>query len=354
MNYKNVLIISHQLTRTGAALAALDLACCLKKTGQCQVEVVSLKEGSLRKDFESNKINVNVCESLLDDAAFIEKLCGKYDFVVVNTLQCTPIVSYMASRGEIVYWWIHENRMHFEQIDSYLRNMKFGDNVKVLSAGQYVSELVDEYIGVESMILNIQIQDWPKTIDDSHQKVRFAQVGLFDGMKGQEVLISALTKLPANIMNRIEIYFVGDTENANPQILGLITNTQRLYKNIMIMPGMNREEMSQFYDLVDCVVVPSRIESMSAVMIEGFMKRKVCICTDTTGISRYMKPDLDGFVFPVNDGEALAAIIQKIVELNDKNQLDTIRNNGRRIYEDNFTEKIFEKKVIDIFKINCQ
>lgn len=344
-----ILIITHQLTRTGAALAAYDLANALRK--ECSVDIVALKDGPLKEEYSKLGMNLTILPNLINDIQGCEVLLRKYDCVVANTLQCTPIVEYMGNNGEKVFWWIHENVMHFEQIKEYLATMEIPSNVDILSAGMYVEELVTKYLNKTSQILNIKIQDRPREVVENHDCFRIAQVGLFDGMKGQETLIAAMTRFSEDMLRGTEIYFVGDVAHGNPEILGVIEKAQNIFGNVYVMDSLSRDEMSQFYDMVDCVVVASRMESMSAVALESFMKRKLCVCTDTAGASRYITDGHNGYVFPMGDTDRLATILKEIYVM-PQNQYDQKVNRAREIYDKYFDEAIFEANIRQIFGLN--
>lgn len=47
-------------------------------------------------------------------------------------------------------------------------------------------------------------------------------------------------------------------------------------------------------------------------IIEAMMFGKVCITTETTGISDYIDHNVNGFIIPVNDSDALAAQMEWI------------------------------------------
>lgn len=345
-----VLIVSHQLSRTGAPGAVYDLSQYLIEHNYT-IDIISPQDGELRADFETLDVSVHIIPDLNDNVAFLDALKGKYAFIVVNTLACAPVVSFFSGSDEHVFWWIHENIILFEQIKEYLARLCLDNNITLLAAGRYVHNLIEQYMHRSSKILNICIPDSPPQPVIPHNAVRFIQVGLIDGMKGQEILLMAILKLPQAILQQCEFYFLGDWNKANEQIAGLIRRTAALYPCIHCLPAISRDELYSLYDEIDCIVVASKAESMSAVMIEGFMKEKICICTDSAGICAYMHDGTDGYIFPSGNAAKLAENIVKTVEQYNLPCMDNLRHSGRKIYEENFSPEVFKKNVDKIFMI---
>lgn len=344
---QKILLVTHQFSRTGAPGALFNLALLLQKYGYT-IDIISLKDGPLGDEFKHHGISSSIVPSLMDDNRAMESLLGTYDFIVVNTLACTPLVAFFCNIPEKVFWWIHENELLFQQISSYLAHLKLADNIQILSAGKYVQKLIQKYMNQPSEILNISIPDSPTESLPAHNTIRFAQIGLIDGMKGQEIFVGAILSLPEQIRNQCEFYICGDLTTANPDILNLIRSASKIFPCIHLLDSMNRKSLYRFYDTIDCIVVPSRIESMSAVMIEGFMKKKICICSDNTGISSYMENGINGFIFKTNDSHELSDTITHVVQ--SFQSMESIKNEGRKIYDSFFSEPCFEHVVRKIFK----
>lgn len=340
---KQILLITHQLSYTGAPVALMQLAETLLENG-FTVDVISLKDGEQKIQYDKLGIACWVIENLTQNEEELEKLLGVYDAIIVNTLAGALICQFLSGKDENVYWWIHENELLFEQIKGYLKQLKLEKNIRVLAAGYYVQEQIKKYMACDSKVLNICIPDIRKqSATYKHDKIRFAQIGLIDGMKGQEVFLGAILSLPEEIRSCCEFYICGSMQTANKEIIEMIKRAQKLFPCIHLLDSMEQVQLYEFYEEIDCIVVPSRIESMSAVMVEGFMKEKVCICTATTGISKYMDNGTNGFIFPVGDIEALKDIMKYIV-INYKKLCD-VKQEGRKIYEKYFSPKCFRKKV---------
>lgn len=339
---KQILIVTHQLSYTGAPIALMQLAKVLLTKGYT-IEIISLKDGEQKYQYDQLGISTWVIEDFAQNENEKKKLIGIYDAIIVNTLAGASICQYLSGKDEKVYWWIHENELLFEQIKGYLEQLKLEKNIHIWAAGYYVQALIKKYISYEADILNICIPDSYTGEVKKHDKIRFIQIGLIDGMKGQEILLAAILALPETIRNECEFYICGSLEKANKQILDTIKRAQAVFPCLHLIDCMEQEKVLQLYDEIDCVVVPSRIESMSAVMVEGFMKGKICICTTTTGISKYIDNGVNGYVFPMGDSVALSNIMAYVV--NNFGDLESVGREGRQIYKKYFSIESFEKSI---------
>lgn len=106
---------------------------------------------------------------------------------------------------------------------------------------------------------------------------------------------------------------------------------------------INHDDFLKFMNKINSVVITSIEESTSLVSVEGLMMKKVVICSNGCGISRYIKNHEDGFTFPVRASDKLLEIIKYVIDNNKK--LDMIRQHGRIIYENNYSFEIFKKKL---------
>ena len=111
---------------------------------------------------------------------------------------------------------------------------------------------------------------------------------------------------------------------------------------------LSRARVMELYQRIDVVVAPSRMDSMPIAVIEGMMNRKVCIVSDTTGISRYINNRINGFVFKNGDIHELAKSMEWAIQNPDK--WSNIVNEARKIYESYFTLDKLESNIKDVEK----
>ncbi len=64
---KNILVITHQLSRTGAPIVLLDMIHVFWRCG-FQIEVITMLDGELREELEKMQIPITVQEHFLQQA----------------------------------------------------------------------------------------------------------------------------------------------------------------------------------------------------------------------------------------------------------------------------------------------
>ena len=84
-NNNEILLLSHELSRTGAPIVLRDLAVVLKEMGY-SVLVVSFRDGELKEDYEKNDIPIMVYDNQDIEPDFIDRLVADYNIWIVNTL----------------------------------------------------------------------------------------------------------------------------------------------------------------------------------------------------------------------------------------------------------------------------
>ena len=99
---------------------------------------------------------------------------------------------------------------------------------------------------------------------------------------------------------------------------------------------MSREEIEKAYrDDIDIVVCASRSETMSIVITEGMMHRKICITSKNAGIIDYIEDGVNGYAFTSDDYEELSDKMKWIIEK--YGSLNDVRDKARNTYLQNFT-----------------
>ena len=110
---------------------------------------------------------------------------------------------------------------------------------------------------------------------------------------------------------------------------------------------MPREKLFEWYNKADCLIVPSREDSLPVVATEVMMFSKPVICSDTTGTAEYITQYINGIIFPSEDYAALADEIT--FAINNRAKMTEIGYNARKhIYEKHFTMEKFKERVLDI------
>ena len=352
---EKMLIVLPCLIPSGGINVVVNMAKVLLEIGY-DIELVSEEEGEMRQVFEQMGIKVDIRQSVIEEE-YVAFVIDNYSYVLVNTLQMFGMVHKLSGTDVKVSWWIHEPPCYFQEIGANVPQEFWDDlekNVELYSAGNIVYNYIYQTFGKESKLLNFGVTDYADIVEQlesgivSRNKITFLLPSiLFQWIKGQDILAKAIENLPEDYQKRTEFIFVGcplqETDSLYQMLLALAYKRD----NVKIFKAMQRKVLLSVMKEVDCIVAPSREDATNSCIVEGLMLSKICICSDTTGVSHYMEDCVNGFVFPTANVEELMLRIMLIVDNFEK--LNVIALNGRKVYEENYSMDVFEKNVRKIW-----
>lgn len=351
---KKIMVLAPHFENSGAINVLETMVYVLSEN--LTVETAAYRGGEVAERLNKNGIPV-----ILDvNTALSKAVREEYDYILVNTIQMYSVIKELKDSTVTVYWWIHEPSEIFEEYadeitDSFFAGLK--KNIRILAAGRNVQEYLQRKYRKECDVLNFGISDLmlgEEAGSKSGGKVRFLCASdYFSHRKGQDILAYAILNLPEEYWERTKFLFTGEIEEqwengkqaiALSEMLDLV-NTQT--HNIIKYRKMPHDALLRLYREVDVVVAPSREDPTNITIVEGLCMGKLCVCSDKTGISRYIKNGCDGFVFESEKHEQLTEIIISIVE--NFTNLSDIGRAGRKVYEENFSVETFAENVRKLF-----
>lgn len=349
---KKVLIITHQLSGTGAPFVLLSLVQ-IGITFGMEFEVVSMQDGILRTEFEKIA-TVYIQKEFINEyqKEFIQK-AEAFDFVFVNTLLPFEVIHLLKGKMIPVIWWIHEPESYFEFLKDVLPDLsKLESNIMPYAVSSHVQHVIVKRYQKQIPNLLFGIKDIPRKRQvKRHEKMRCFIAGTISYLKGQDILIEAIQNLTEEVFENCEFIFCGDLQIKDQKIYEQIKQMSELYNNIFILPSKSKDEFLDYLEQVDCLIVPSRVDTVSSVAVEMLMKEGICICSDGCGVSDYINDNEDAFLFPSNNSLELSEKIEWVYHLyqNQDEKISEIRKNARKAYEQFFSMDIFKEKVKKIF-----
>ena len=147
--------------------------------------------------------------------------------------------------------------------------------------------------------------------------------------------------LPRNIKSVCEFWIIGACREDG--YANEVRNFAKIVPNVEFLGIMQRKDLNEAFQRIDCVVCASQVETMSLTIVEGMMHGRMCITTDQTGIAGYMKDGINGFVYRAGDVVALSDCMKKAFDM--RNNSYEIRKNARKLYEDEFSMERFGERL---------
>ncbi len=364
-NKKSILLVTHELSRTGAPVVVLDMAKVLVNNGYF-VTVISLIEGPLLEEFSSIGVPVivmpdmkkvqysDVASSLLFPKMDLDVFVNGFDLTIMVTATLFNFVRRYFNTDKKIIWWIHEGSASYNFLDRYMPKF-VTPNIKVFCGGEYaVNQLFIHKYHYYPRILNYGVYDEVKgknnkKKDSSSEVVKFLLAGSVGERKGQLILLEAIKRLPLEYKNKTEFILVGepcDGDILGEDIMNNIVEYASSNDNVKVIRSVPREELYEMYKKIDVLVLTSIDDPMPVVATENFMLSNICLCSSMTGTSYYIEDGLSGFVFESGN---ISDLLKKIIYIVDnRDKLSYIKNQGRKIYEKYFEISIFEKNILKL------
>lgn len=344
------LFITHQLSRTGAPIVFLDMLRIYLGMGH-DITLISLLDGPLHDELNELGIEVSVKDDFFKDRERFKPYAESFDAVFCNTLITYQVIHVLNGADTPVFWWIHEGEQYFDYFKTVLPDMAtLSKNVKVLSVGHYVQDVIRRRFGIDTDILHFGIEDMyaEPDVKRDNKKIRFVIAGTYSKVKGQDVLCDAIRKLKTEYSDKSEFIFCGNEESVDEYVFDRVETLCKDYPNVEKRASLPRNEMIEVMRDMDYLIVPSRVDPIPTVAAEAMMLKKPCIITEVCGIAYYLADGDNAFVCPTEDADALCDRIMRAVDIrtsDDESEYNDMCNSAREVYEDHFSKRVFEPAV---------
>lgn len=350
---KRVLVVSHELSLTGAPLVLVQAVKVLKKMDY-DVLVVSPVDGPLRETYLDSHVPVIIEPQLLTDFEYI-KIAYDFDFVIACTVCLWQLIDVLGQTDIPVLWWVHDSRMGYVNWLRYVLPETIGDNIHLYCGGDYAQKVILDYRPrYTSKILLYGLEDFSDKIGITHKradwnipegKIAFANIAQIISRKGQDVLVAAIEKMPKDLLEQSVFIFVGGV--VDRKIYNRIMDLQEHYPDsIRYIKQINHEELKEFYREIDCVICSSTDDPLPAFVAEALMMSRVVICSKNTAFNGLIEDKKNGYLFDSGNVDMLYDCICDV--LKNKDELSNIEQNARKLYEQTFTREIFEKNIREV------
>ena len=126
---KRALIISHELSFTGAPLVLAQAVESLRKMDY-DILVVSPVDGPLRETYLKIQVPVIIEPELFYDFEYV-KIVYDFDFVIACTVCLYPVIDVLGKTNIPVLWWIHDSRTGYVNWLRYVLPKTIGKNIQI-------------------------------------------------------------------------------------------------------------------------------------------------------------------------------------------------------------------------------
>lgn len=348
INCKKVILITHELSLTGAPIALKYAAQALQESGYMPI-IISPKNGPLIDEFIKQGITVIIAPVLCLKSLKLKTIINISILVIVNTLCLHSVVEELSQEKIKVLWWLHEGKYSYEIFDTIEEKLpkKVEDNISIYGAGEYSKRFWNNTkSNIDAKVLVYGVPDKMEKSnsvkDYNKNKIIFTIVGAINYRKGQDIFIKAIKSIPESYRERIECWFVGRADDIvfKNDLLKLAENI----KQIKFISEMTNDKLMEVYRNSSIMVSTSRDDPMPIVLAEGMMMKKACICSNNTGTASLIDNWENGVVFESGNYLELSNIIMHIID--NPKCVEYMGNNARDIYEKTFIYSIFKENLL--------
>lgn len=307
---RRLLIVSHEMTLSGAPIQMAYLAAWLKEQGW-QPTVVAPEPGPLAAKLDGIEI---VYESqLLIDPAYgaLRRLAPQFDCVVANTIATWEAVQASHFERVPVVWYIHETQVGvqlMQLIHMIEPSLAIAD--AIVTPTQTTARVYAPFRDKQIDVVAYGIPRMAGGARTADRKVRFAVVATYEARKGQDLLLDAVEKLDASTGAQTSFQLIGRAleEPFSTQL----AQRSAARGNVELVGSLGHEEAIRAMREADVVVCPSRDETMPIVLLEAMSMSKPVISFDVGGIHEWIRDGVNGMLVPAMETEALAKAIERM------------------------------------------
>lgn len=176
-------------------------------------------------------------------------------------------------------------------------------------------------------------------------KVRFVTIGYIEWRKGQDILVEAVRKMPNDVRQMCEFFFIGQDTSA---MASALREEIKCIPEIKICGKVDRTKLQEILQTSDMLICPSREDPMPTVAAEAMAFGVPCLLSDATGTVEYITDGINGIKFKSEDVDQLC---EKICwSVSHKEEIKQMGKEAEQVFKDVFSVKVFEDKMLTLVK----
>lgn len=337
---QKILLVSHEMTYTGAPRSLLNIARLIKKTGN-DVHVWTLEDGAFHVEFEKEKIAVDAFPENIDD-----EIIKEFDLIILNTIFTAHFVERFQKLTRTILY-IREAHNILTLVNDCKLNERHIKNAKeAICVSKYAESFIKEYCMPHKLtVLHNFVKDTYCYKDLNFVRggeIHFLLSGTYEERKGHDIAVAAFLRMPDELKKVTRLHIVGPMPEWSRYFWKRLRNE---YDGRIIEHGEIVDEKLRIalYRKMNVFLIPSRDEACSLVALEGAMLGKALIMSENVG-AQYLDRKGES-IYPTED---VGALCQKMCEFTSQRRLLLRGLKMRKAYKTTSTEKIFRKKLKEI------
>ena len=242
--------------------------------------------------------------------------------------------------------WSELNNDELKPLVRYLGTIAYNNVDRLIAVSDSLRLMIKKHFGKESIVVHnmvgeLFVNNLPVEEKDSSKTI-FISVGSLFPVKGYDILIKALGKINGELSNW-ELRLIGEG-NEHARLQKMI-DYYGLTDKIFLLGRKNKQEIVQNLNESSIYISSSRSENFSVSVLEALSVGLPVVATICGGI-RECIDNHNGLLVPVEDSDALADALIKMVQNLNKYNRKTIANECKR----RFAPQVIAMQLTNIFE----
>lgn len=334
---KSVLVVSHDLSTTGAPIALLEAVNQLRNLGYF-VTVASPDDGAIKDVALSNCNQVIVDEKLRFSKLSEIEWTSAYSLVFINTVQLFYLLRDLRPTQKVL-WWLHEPDCFYSSVDSRCLTEINYSQINLYAVSRVAKDaFLRRNNVIQCNILPYGKRDCPRTKRKTNcNALNCIVIGGISKLKGHDRVVDAVGRLCNAGYINMHFQFVGNDTSEFALRIKEVVLQNRL--PITFTGEMNNSTTLDMIEDSNLLLCASEVESLSVSVTEGMMKEVACLMPSTAGNCVYVTNGENGLIFDQSDSEDLFRKLKWCAD--NIPSLSLMGNKGRKIYETYFSVESF-------------
>lgn len=347
---KNILLVSHEMSYTGACHSLLRICKVLK--GKYNLTVWTKKQGLFEQEFAAQGIKVELVDK--NNAVKLLNEAGKtFSLAICNTIVTDDIYNILRLKMPTI-WYIREaqNLDYFFQRDSSKKDtLRWATGV--YSVSEYAKRYIAKFCKHKVRVLHNAVEDFNDGYKKEYLKggkLHILMLGTFNPRKAFGVAVEAIKMLPKNYQEQVDLTIAGEMFKTDEYCYQpVLDDMAKLPHARHVGLITDLKVKADAYKNADIVIVPSTDESCSLVVLEAMMMGVPVIVSNNVG-AKYLVDKSNGWIFKTGDTGALAKILRKILE--NKADIAAMGKAARQKYLQAASMDVYEKNILQMARDN--
>ena len=355
---RNVLLISQDLTLTGAPIMVSHLAKWCKTHG-IFVVVMSPVDGPLRETLVEADIPVIIdpllatgyeaftkfgCHLPVRSHRSFTSFARDFDCVVASTIFAAPLIRDASKEAIPHIWWIQEGLVGNHYLNKYsLLPGVLGLAELIITPDKSSRRIYQAFARHPIRVLPYGIPDVAQGHSSRQERpvgsLRFLLLGTIEHRKGQQTLLEAVRRLPLDVLEGSEFLIVGRPNDA--KLAADVRSAAEASPHIRFRETVAHNDALALIRETDVMLCASSDETGPLTLIEAMALGKAILSTKVGVVGENLIPEEDALFVEAGDAVGLAAAIERLVR--EPKLISKLAINARNAYDQYFRLDRFGK-----------